>query len=106
MPPGSLREDQQAHDNKGGNHRRGDWPTECQPAIADGFVEKVADSCTQRPGEDEGSPKQRYPRHACSEIEYGDHREPRGEDERAAFIAKAAGVGQPVSERSTKRLRK
>jgi len=58
MTPRSLWQDQDASENKYGQHERGERAAKIQPALIQRLVTQIADGCTERPSQDEGRPEQ------------------------------------------------
>jgi hypothetical protein len=102
---GALRQHHETDDDEGGDHRGGEGAAQRQPTVVVRLVEKIADRGAERPGEDECRPEQRDAGDRGAEIERRDDDERRTEDQRAADIAEPAGIGRPVAERGTERLR-
>ena len=105
MLPRPLRQDEQAKEDEGRNHGRSQRAAERKAAIAHRLVEEVADGSAERPCEDEGRPENQHARDVRPQVKPDDCGQPRGEHDRAAFVAEATGTGQPVTERGAERLR-
>jgi crotonobetainyl-CoA:carnitine CoA-transferase CaiB-like acyl-CoA transferase len=73
-----LRQDRDSGQDQSRDHRGGDWAAESQSAIADRLVEEVADSCAERPGQDERRPEQQNARDIRAIIKNGEDRQTRG----------------------------
>ena len=63
-----LRQDEKTADNENADDGRSDRPAKRQSAIANRFIEKVADRRSERPRQDEGGPEQEYARDIGEEI--------------------------------------
>ena len=87
------------HDNKDREDHRGNWTTECKPAMVEGFVEEIANGGAKRSSEDKRGPEQQDPRHTRPEIGRSKHRQS-GEYERPARVAEAR-IGYPIPESSS-----
>ena len=65
MPPSSLpgmiacplRQNENEHDHKDREDHRGNWTTECKPAMVEGFVEEIANGGAKRSSEDKRGPE-------------------------------------------------
>ncbi len=105
MPSRALRQDEQAQDDKCGDHGGGEWPAEVQTARGHRFIQKVANGGAKWSGKDKGSPKEQNARNIGPEIKGSDNSQACSKDQRAAFIPET-GVGHPVTEGGAERLRK
>lgn len=56
--PAQLRQDQDASENKYGQHERGERAAKIQPALIQRLVKQIADGCTEPPSQDEGRAEQ------------------------------------------------
>ena len=81
-----LRENDEAGDYKNRDDRRSDRAAQRQSAVADRFVEEIANRCSKWPGENKSGPEQKDPRNVCPEIRTGDQRQPDAEYQRAAYV--------------------
>ena len=81
-----LRENDQAGDYKNRDDRRSDRAAQRQSALADRFVEEIANCRSKWAGKNKGGPEQKDPRNVCPEIGAGHQRQPDAEYQRAAFV--------------------
>src|SRR5215469_14726059 len=105
MPARSLRYNEQTDNDEGSDHRRGERSAEREAAFGQGLIEEIADGGAERARQDEGRPEQEHARDIGPKIKRGDDGEPDSKDERAAFVAEAAVIGEPIAERGAERLR-
>jgi len=99
-----LGQDEYARENERRYHRRCEWTTERQAAVAYGLIQKVADCSTERPRKDEGAPEEEHARDVRPQVKSGKSGQPCSEDKRTSLIAEAAGIGNPITERGAECL--
>jgi hypothetical protein len=92
MASRALWENQQTYNEKSTNHRGGYGPAESKTSIGNRFIQKVSDSGSQGPRQNESS--QRDARNAAPHVKRGNNRQRYRKNNRASLIPEAAGVGQ------------
>ena len=84
-------------DHQSRNDGRGEGTTQGEATVVQGLVDKIADSGSERPGENEGIPKKERARYVGPEISRPQRRQSAPEHERSSLISKAR-IGEPISE--------
>lgn len=78
---------------------------EGEPALGDGFGQKVSDGGAEGTGQDESQPEQRHVRHRRHGAQREEQREQAGDEQGARGVAEARAVRQKVAHRGAQRVR-
>ena len=101
----TLRQQQDAGDNEHRDDGGCDRSAKGQSAVIDRLVEEIANGRAERSRQDERSPEQGDAGNAPPIVERGENGQSGRKHKCAAFVAEASGVGHPVSQRCSERLR-
>ena len=93
-----MRKRKNANDDESQQHGGCCIAAQSQPAEIIGFVQKITDHRSQRPGEHKGCPKQHCSGNVRPIIGRNDHHQQATEYQRTATIAQSDGIGSPVTQ--------
>lgn len=105
MLPRALRQDQDKKEYGSRQNRGCERSAEGEATMIERLVEEITDGSAQRARQDESRPEKKYPACVRQIVEHREHREQTREYARRTDIAKVPGIGRPVAERRTERLR-